>query len=146
MGNVQENPLPILYVESCVTKELSISPPVLAYKFLSRRKFSTRTSTHPCTAAVDSMRRTLSVFEIVHQESVKGSSTHVQRESPADPLCAASCVTTDIPISPRFSPTIFYRQANSARYKWTVFYTLQPRLMHPPDQKLTTLAIKNVYK
>ena len=31
-----------------------------------------------------------------------------------NPLCAASCVTKDIPIPPRFSsPTIFYRDANS---------------------------------
>ena len=30
-----------------------------------------------------------------------------------NPLCAASCVTKDLPISPRFSPTIFYRDANS---------------------------------
>ena len=31
-------------------------------------------------------------------------------------LCAASCFTTDIPISPQFSPTIFYCLANSALY------------------------------
>ena len=30
-----------------------------------------------------------------------------------NPLCAASCVTKDIPISARLSPTIFYREANS---------------------------------
>ena len=30
-----------------------------------------------------------------------------------NPLCAASCITKDLPISPRFSPTIFYRDANS---------------------------------
>ena len=30
-----------------------------------------------------------------------------------DPLCAASCVTNDIPVSPRFSPAIFYRDLNS---------------------------------
>ena len=31
-----------------------------------------------------------------------------------NPLCAVLCVTKDIHISPRFSPTIFYRQVNSA--------------------------------
>ena len=30
-----------------------------------------------------------------------------------NPLCAASCVTKDIPISARLSPTIVYRKANS---------------------------------
>ena len=30
-----------------------------------------------------------------------------------NPLCPASCVTKDLPISTRFSPTIFYRDANS---------------------------------
>ena len=29
-----------------------------------------------------------------------------------NPLCAASCDTKDLPISPWFSPTIFYRDAN----------------------------------
>ena len=30
-----------------------------------------------------------------------------------NPLCAASCVTKDLPVSPRFSPTTFYRDVNS---------------------------------
>ena len=30
-----------------------------------------------------------------------------------NPLCAAFCVTKDLHISPRFSPTIFHRDANS---------------------------------
>ena len=30
-----------------------------------------------------------------------------------NPLCAASCVTKDIHISPRFSPAFFYRDVNS---------------------------------
>ena len=33
-----------------------------------------------------------------------------------NPSCTASCVTKNLPISPRFSPTIFYCQANSALY------------------------------
>ena len=33
-----------------------------------------------------------------------------------NPLCAASCFTKDIPISPQFSPNFFYRQANPTPY------------------------------
>ena len=33
-----------------------------------------------------------------------------------NPLCAVSCVTKDIPISPRFPPTFFHRRANPAHY------------------------------
>ena len=54
------------------------------------------------------------VFEIVYQESVKVYlHIHVQRDVQQNFLCAASCVTKNIPISPRFLPTIFYRRANS---------------------------------
>ena len=40
-----------------------------------------------------------------------------------NPLSAASCVTEDIPISPRFSPTFFYRRANPAPYSAPFSYT-----------------------
>ena len=42
-------------------------------------------------------------------------STHTHmynRNVQQNPLCAASCVTKDLHISPRFSPTNFYRDAN----------------------------------
>ena len=32
-----------------------------------------------------------------------------------NPLCVESCVTKEFSISPRFSPTIFYRDANSVQ-------------------------------
>ena len=43
----------------------------------------------------------------------EGLSTHVQRKCSAEPFKAASCVSNDIPISPRYSPIIFYRDADS---------------------------------
>ena len=57
------------------------------------------------------------VFEIVHEESVKvyHLHIHVQREYSAEPssLCVESSVTKEFPISPRFSPAFFHRDAIS---------------------------------
>ena len=57
------------------------------------------------------------VLEIVHEESVKvyHLHIHVQREYSAEPSsrCVESCVTKESPISPRFSPTFFHRDAIS---------------------------------
>ena len=39
-----------------------------------------------------------------------------------NPLCVASCVRKDLPVSPRFSRTIFYRNANSVLLS-TPFYS-----------------------
>ena len=108
-----------LYAQHPVTKDLLISPRFSPTFFLSRCKFSTLTSTR-LYSSINIIRRLYSwnpVFEIVHQESMKKVFlTHLQRKCSAEPLCAASCGTKDIPISPRFSPTIFYRRANSALY------------------------------
>ena len=53
------------------------------------------------------------VFEIVHDESVKVYLDMYNRNVQQNPLCVESCVTKKFSISPRFSPTIFYRDANS---------------------------------
>ena len=63
-----------LCAESCVTKDVHISPPVLVYDFLSRCKFSTLTSTPMYSSRFHAQN---SVLEIVHEESVKVYSTHV---------------------------------------------------------------------
>ena len=102
-GNVEQNPL---CVESCVTKEFSISP------WLWRTIFdldanSVLLRAHLCTA-VDSIRRK-PCGRNCSREPEGLYNGNVQQ----NPLCAASCVTKDIPISPRLSPTIFYREANS---------------------------------
>ena len=62
---------------------------------------------HLCTA-VDSMRRKPCVLNC-SREREGPYNGNVQQ----NPLCAASCVTKDIPISPRLSPTIFYPDANA---------------------------------
>ena len=53
---------------------------------------------------------------------------HVQREQ--NPISAAFCVTKDLPISSRFSPTIFFRGANSILLSTPLyssrFYALNP--------------------
>ena len=51
-------------------------------------------------------------LKIVHPDR-EGLSTHVQREYLVGPLCVEPCFTKDLPMSPRFSPTFFYRDSNS---------------------------------
>ena len=101
-GNVEQNPL---CVESCVTKEFSISPlfsPTIFYPdansvLLRAHLFS----------AVGSLRRILCVE--IAQESVKVCTTEMSTRT----LYAQHPVTKNLSISPRFSSTIFYRDGNS---------------------------------
>ena len=54
------------------------------------------------------------VFEIVHEESVKVYHLHMYNGNiQENPLCVESCVTKEFPISPRFSPAFFHRDAIS---------------------------------
>ena len=53
------------------------------------------------------------MFEIVHDESVKVYLHMYNGNVQQNPLCVESCVTKEFSISPLFSPTIFYRDANS---------------------------------
>ena len=102
-GNVQQNPL---CVESCVTKEFSMSP-LFSSRTLDPVASSVLLRAHLCTA-VDSMRRKPCVRNCSRKREGLFNG-NVQQ----NPLCAASCVTKDIHISPRFSPAFFYRDANS---------------------------------
>ena len=70
---------------------------------------------------VCSMRRTLR--SIVHQQSVKVYLNMYDGNVQQNPLCSASCITKDLPISPRFSPNTFYRDAIQRPYKHTFFST-----------------------
>ena len=115
-GNVQYNPL---CVESCVTKEFSISRRFSPTIFDPDAN-SVLLRAHLCTA-VDSMRRKPWVRNCSREH--KGLyNGNVQQ----NPLCAASCVTKDIPIYPRFSPTFFYRRANPAPYSAPFFIHSSP--------------------
>ena len=102
-GNVQQNPL---CVESCVTKEFSMSP-LLSSTTFDPDANSVLLRAHLCTA-VDSMCRKPCVRNCSRKREGLFNG-NVQQ----NPLCAASCVTKDIHISPRFSPAFFYRDANS---------------------------------
>ena len=102
-GNVQQNPL---CVESCETKEFSISPRLWRTIFDPDAN-SVLLRAHPCTA-VDSMRRKPCVRNCSREREGLYNG-NVQQ----NPLYAASYVTKDIPISPRLSPTIFDPDANS---------------------------------
>ena len=113
-GNVQQNPLCAAYcvtkdtptVESCVTKEFSISPRLWRTIFYPDAN-SVLLRAHLCTA-VGSMRRKPCVRNCSREREGLYNG-NVQQ----NPLCAASCVTKNIPISPRLSPTIFDPDANS---------------------------------
>ena len=117
IGNVQHNPL---CVESCVSKECSISPQ-FSPKIFDPDANSVLLRAHLCTAAVDSMRRKPCVRNCSRERRGLYNG-NVQQ----NPLCAASCVTKDISISPRFSPTFFYRRANPAPYSAQFFIHSSP--------------------
>ena len=106
-GNVQQNPL---CVESCVTKEFAISPRFSPTIFDPHAN-SVLLRAHLICTAVDSMRRKLCVRNCSREREGLYNG-NVQQNS----LCAAPCVTKDIPIFPLFLPTFFHRRANSARY------------------------------
>ena len=53
------------------------------------------------------------VFKIVHDESMKVYLHMHNGNVQQNPLCVESCVTKELSISPRFSPTIFDPDANS---------------------------------
>ena len=95
-----------------VTKNLRISPRVLAHDFLSLCKFSS-TST-PLYISINRLYAQNPVFEIVHDESVKVR-LHIMYNGNVqqNPLCVKSRVTQGFSISPRLSPTIFDPDANS---------------------------------
>ena len=85
-GNVQQNPL---CVESCVTKEFSMSPRFLSTIFDPDAN-SVLLRAHLCTA-VDSMRKKPCVRNCSRKRE-RLYNGNVQQ----NPLCAASCVTKDI--------------------------------------------------
>ena len=105
-GNVQQNPL---CVESCASKEFFISSWLSPTIFDSDAN-SVLLRAHICTA-VDSMRRKPCVRNYSREREGLYSENVEQ-----NPICAASCVTKDIPIFPLFPPTFFYRRANPAPY------------------------------
>ena len=105
-GNVQQNPL---CVESCLTKGFAISPRFSPTIFDPDAN-SVLLRAYLCTA-VDSMRGKPCVRNCSREREGLYNG-NVQHNS----LCAASCVTKDIPISPRFPPTFFHRRANPAPY------------------------------
>ena len=92
--------------ESCVTKEFSISRRFSPTIFDPDAN-SVLLRAHLCTA-VDSMHR----VQKCSRERKGLYNGNVQE----NPLHAASCVSKDIPIYPRFSPTSFYRRADPAPY------------------------------
>ena len=68
-----------------------------------------------------------------------------------DPQCVASCVTKDLPISPRFPPTIFYRDVNSILLSTPLYpsrlYAQNPvfEIVHQESVKVcfTHVVVKN---
>ena len=127
--NVQQHPLCAV---SC-HEEFSHLSPVLAYDFLSRCKFSTPTST-PLYSSTNRLYAQNLVFEIVREESVKVYLHMYNGNVQHNPLCVESCVTKELPISPRFSPTIFDPDVDSV--------LLRAHLCTAVDSMRTTLCSK----
>ena len=92
--------------------ESSHLAPVLAYDFLSRCKFSTPTSTLLYSSIIRLYPQN-PVFKIVHDESVKFYLPMYNGNVQQNPLCVESCVTKKFSMSPLFSSTFFYPDANS---------------------------------
>ena len=105
-GNVQQDPQ---CVESCVTQEFTI-PPRFSPTIFDPDANPVLLRAYLCTA-VNSMRRKPCV-QNCSREREGLYNGNVQQ----NPLCSASCVTKDIPISPRFPPTFFHRRENPAPY------------------------------
>ena len=123
-GNVQQNPL---CVELCVTKEFAIFPRFSPTSF-DPDASSVLLREYLCTA-VDSMRRKPCVRNCPREREGLYNGNIQQ-----NPLCAASCVTKDTPISPRSPPTFFHRRANPAPYSAQfLIHSIQLQFMHPAD-------------
>ena len=91
-GNVQQNPL---CVESCVTKEFSMSP-LFSSTIFDPDANSVLLRAHLCTA-VDFMRRKPCVRNCSRKREGL-----FNRNVQQNPLCAAPCVTKDNPVSLSF--------------------------------------------
>ena len=189
-GNVQQNPL---CVESCVTKEFSMSPrfspaffspdadSVLLRAHLctavdcTRRKPCVRNCSrkreglyigsvqqnplcaascdansvlllllaHLCTAVlIRSLRRT--VFEIVHDESLKVYPHMYNGNVQQNPLCVKFCVTKDFSMFSRFSSTSFDPDANSVHLRGHLCTAVDSSIWARVYQKLCTLTNQNI--
>ena len=79
-----------------------------------RCKFSTPTINNTSLySGINMLYAQNPVFEIVHNESVKVYPHMYNGNVQQNPLCVESCVTKEFSMSPRFSSTIFYPDANS---------------------------------
>ena len=128
-GNVQQNPL---CVESCVIKKFSMSlrfSPTFFYPNAN----SVLLRAHLCTA-VDSMGRKPCVRNCSREREGLYNGNNVRQ----NPLCAASCVTKDIPVSLRFSPTFFIAEQTQHSTVHSFLYTPGPRLRFLSPSKFST--------
>ena len=117
-GSIQQS-IPSMRSILCHKAGSSHLSPVLAYDFLSRCNFSTLTRSPSKSNFISRLYAQNPVFEIVHQESVKVY-LHIDNGNvQQNPLCAASCVTKDLPISPRSTPTIFIAMQIQYSYELT---------------------------
>ena len=104
-----------LYAQHPVSPRIFLSLPGYRLRFFIAMK-SRYSYEHTLCSSINRLYEQNPVFEIVDQESVKVYLHMYNGNIQQNPLCAASCVPKDIPISFRLSPTIFYRRENSALY------------------------------
>ena len=110
-GNVQQN---LLCAAFC-HEESSHLAPVLANDFSSRCKFNTGTPTINRTilySSIIGLYPQNSVFEVVHDDSVRVHLHKYNGNVQQNPLCVEPCLKNYFSMSPRFSSTIFDPDAN----------------------------------
>ena len=98
-------------VSTCTTKKCAVFVLHSTAAPLTREHEGVSTCTTRMYSSSSTFYAQNPALEIVHRQKRVNVylHIHVQRECSA----AASCVTKDLQISPRFSPTIFYRGSNS---------------------------------
>ena len=142
-GNVQQNPL---CAASCFTKDIP-SLPGSRLRFFIAGQIQHRT-VHRflyTPAQVDApmyssrLYAKKTVFEIVHEESVKVYHLHMYNGNiQQNSLCVESCVTEEFNISPRFSPHL---RLPATVAKLAVFLSLFEELRNTHRRRNRTYAV-----
>ena len=102
------------YAQHPVSKNLYISPrlsPMIFYR--DANSVLLLADLLPLYSSINRLYAQNSVFEFVHDESVKVYPHMYNGNVQQNPLCVEPCVTKELSISPRFSPTVFDPDANS---------------------------------
>ena len=108
------------FMRSILSLRIFTSRPGSRLRLFSRCQFITSTSTLLYSSIIRLYPQN-PVFKIVHDESVKIYLHMYNGNVQQSPLCVESCVTKEFSMSPLFSSTIFYPDANSVLLRAHLF-------------------------